>query len=321
MAGDALIRGFQEKDAAAIARLRIAVNPHRIETAETVWHRATCAIERARRREWVAEIGGDVVGHASAGFEWSVPTPGKAWFWIGVHPERRGRGIGGGLYELVEGYLRGEGAWRLRSWVDDDPDGERFLVRRDFQRRGSDWVSSVDPRRVDVSQLPRLEAATAAGGFRLVPLGEVRHRVHGLFEVCAAGERDMPSDEPETELDLESWKRDELDVPTLSDEGSFVALARERPVSLALVSVDPERKLAYNQMTATLPEYRRRGLALLVKLAAARWAAEAGIERLLTENDVDNVGMLAINERLGYRPLYEQRFWVLEGERPPGERG
>jgi mycothiol synthase len=269
MAGDALIRGFQENDAAAIARLRIA----------------------------------------------------EGWFWIGVHPERRSRGIGGELYERAEEYLRAEGAWRLRSWVDDDPAGERFLVRRDFQRRGSDWVSSVDPRRVDVSQLPRLEAARAAEGVRQVPLGEVRDRVHGLFEVCAVGERDMPSDEPETELDLESWKRDEFDVPTLSHEGSFVALALDRPVSLAFLSVDPERKLAYNQMTATLPEYRRRGLALLVKLAAVRWAAEAGIDRLLTENDVDNVGMLAINDRLGYRPLYEQRFWVLEGEGPPGERG
>jgi acetyltransferase (GNAT) family protein len=59
------------------------------------------------------------------------------------------------------------------------------------------------------------------------------------------------------------------------------------------------------------PEYRRRGLALLVKLAAAQWAAEAGIERLLTENDEDNVGMLAINERLGYRLLYEQRGWAI----------
>jgi GNAT superfamily N-acetyltransferase len=92
-------------------------------------------------------------------------------------------------------------------------------------------------------------------------------------------------------------------------------------VSLAFLSVDPQRRIAYNQMTATLPEYRRRGLALLVKLAAARWAAEAGIERLLTENDVDNVGMLTINDRLGYRPLYEQRFWVLERKRPPGQRG
>jgi RimJ/RimL family protein N-acetyltransferase len=74
-------------------------------------------------------------------------------------------------------------------------------------------------------------------------------------------------------------------------------------------------------MTATLPEFRRRGLALAVKLAAARWAQANGLERVLTENDERNAGMLAINERLGYRPIYEQTKWALEWERPPGERG
>jgi GNAT superfamily N-acetyltransferase len=65
-------------------------------------------------------------------------------------------------------------------------------------------------------------------------------------------------------------------------------------------------------LTATLPAYRRRGLALLVKLATTRWAAENGIERLLTENDRENLGMLALNDSLGYRPLYDQGTWVRE---------
>jgi hypothetical protein len=48
----------------------------------------------------------------------------------------------------------------------------------------------------------------------------------------------------------------------------------------------------------------------------------AGLERLVTENDAGNVGMLAINDRLGYTPLYIEEYFVrLEGERPTGERG
>jgi len=238
-----------------------------------------------------------------------------------VLPERRGHGIGGELYAEVEQYLRGDGAWRLRSWVDGDPAGERFLMRRGFERHGADRVSAADLREVDLSRLPRLEAERAAEGFRPAPLVEVRDRAEDLYVICAAGERDMPGDEPETELDLESWRRDEFDHPMLSGEGSFVALAGERPVSLAFLTVDSERRLACNQMTATLPEYRRRGLALLVKLAAARWAGSNGIERLVTENDVDNAGMLAINDRIGYKPLYEQTSWARQWERPPGERG
>ena len=155
----------------------------------------------------------------------------------------------------------------------------------------------------------------------MVPLGEVRDRVDDLYAICAAGEIDMPGDEPETELDFEGWKQDDFGAPELSDEGSFVALDGERPVSLAFLTVDPARKLAYNLMTATLPGFRRRGLGLAVKTAAARWSAANGFERILTENESTNAGMRAINERLGYRPLYEQTSWVLEWEGPPGEGG
>ena len=40
----------------------------------------------------------------------------------------------------------------------------------------------------------------------------------------------MPSDEPETEVDFESWCRDEFEYPDISDEGSFVVLEGDRPV-------------------------------------------------------------------------------------------
>jgi GNAT superfamily N-acetyltransferase len=301
-----VIRGLREADAAAVARLEIAVNPHQVVTPRAIRHRATRVNDRKRRRDWVAEIDGEIVGCAQA--EWPAPTPDKGRFWIGVHPERRGRGVGGELYATAQGYLIAEGAVRLRTWVDGDPAGERFVQDLGFVAGSVDTVSEVDPRAVDVSELPRLDGR----GFRVVHLGEVHRRVHDLYEIWAAAVRDIPTEHPESDLDFESWKRDELEHPDLSGEGSFVALAGERPVSLAFLTVDRGRRLAYNQMTATLPEYRRHGLALLVKLAAAQWAAAAGIERLLTENDAENVGMLAINGRLGYRPLYDQRGWAAE---------
>ena len=49
-----------------------------------------------------------------------------------------------------------------------------------------------------------------------------------------------------------------------------------------------------------------------MKLASTRWAAANGIERILTENDRENSGMLALNDSLGYRPIYDQGIWVLE---------
>jgi mycothiol synthase len=310
-----MIRELHREDAPAVAALHLEINPHYFETPERVWFWASRGLEREQWQQWVAEVDGRIVGSAWANFEWSVPTPGKGRFWIGVAPDARGQGIGSALFEQVDEYLRGRGAWRMRAAVDGDPAGERFLRARGFEPRDADLVS--------VLELAGLELAEPAvpEGFRLAPLGEVRDRVVGdLFEICAAGELDMPGDEPETALTFEDWQLDDFGVPDLSDEGSFVALRGERAVSLAFLAIDPRRRLAYNQMTATLPELKRRGLALAVKLAAARWARENGFERILTENDETNVGMLAINRRLGYRLLYEQVKWVLEWERPPAER-
>ena len=60
-------------------------------------------------------------------------------------------------------------------------------------------------------------------------------------------------------------------------------------------------------MTGTLPEFRRRGLARLAKLATIRWAAENGVEWMLTANAEANTGMRALNESLGTGPRGRRR--------------
>jgi GNAT superfamily N-acetyltransferase len=309
-----VIRELRHEDAAVIAALLVEANPHQVMTAETLWQQATRRIERQRLRTWVAEQDTEIVGFAWADFEWSVPTPGKGRFWIGVRPSWRGHGIGAALYEHVEAYLRAHGAWRLRTSVDDDRDAERFLAQRGFRGGKVDVVSELALAGV---LLPDVEIPT---GMRVVPLRDARDRERDLFEICAAGEIDMPGEEPETAFFFDDWLQDDYGSPALSDDGSFVALDGERAVALAFLTVDPARRIAYNQMTATLPSHRRQGLALAVKAAAARWAAAEGYERIVTENDETNAGMLAVNERLGYRPLYDQVSFVLEWERPPVQR-
>jgi len=90
-------------------------------------------------------------------------------------------------------------------------------------------------------------------------------------------------------------------------DGSFAILdVRGRLVSLAVMKIDPETARPEHDWTATLPELRGRRLALLCKLAAIRWARDAGVREILTENAFHNLPMLALNERLGYRRRYER---------------
>ena len=85
-----------------------------------------------------------------------------------------------------------------------------------------------------------------------------------------------------------------------------------QPVALSALSVDPPTGRGRNEGTSTAPAYRGRGLATLAKLAQLRWAAEHGIERVVTDNDERNAPMLAINRRLGYEPFAVRRGFVKE---------
>jgi len=293
-----VLRELRQEDADAAARLAVAVNPHRIMTAELVRREASAPGER----HWVVEENGGIAGYAYAGSR----APGTGRFWIGVHPDQRHRGLGTELYLAATAHLTD--APRLRTWVDDDPDGERFVRARGYELRSEDRVSELDLR----GERPMLPEPDL-GDYRLVSLSEAIEPVDRLFARCRGGEVELPDD-------LVEWKWDELEHPNLSWEGSYVVLDGAEPAALGFLTVDFERRLAYNLLTATFPAYRRRGLALLVKLASIRWAAAEKIERLVTENDADNSSVLELNERLGYRRLYDQGIWVLERERPSGPR-
>jgi GNAT superfamily N-acetyltransferase len=53
-------------------------------------------------------------------------------------------------------------------------------------------------------------------------------------------------------------------------------------------------------LTGVRRAYRRRGLALALKVRSLAFAKEQGYRRVITENESNNRGMLHINEELGF---------------------
>ena len=144
----------------------------------------------------------------------------------------------------------------------------------------------------------------------VVPLAELLDRlpdVHALYAEAAA---DMPADNPETNVPLDEWLDETIGSPDLDRELSVVVLVDDVPAALSWVYADRAHGLADHDLTGTARAYRRRGLARLAKLAVVRGCAEAGISRLMTENDSENAGMLAINDELGFKPHAVMTEWV-----------
>src|SRR5262249_34868235 len=99
---------------------------------------------------------------------------------------------------------------------------------------------------------------------------------------------------------LDEWRAHTLDNPHLDDELSVVVIDGDRPVALAWLLREGTRAAA--EYAGTAHTHRGRGLATLAKLASSRGARDAGVERITTENDLENARMLAINRRLGFEP-------------------
>jgi GNAT superfamily N-acetyltransferase len=297
------IRPFAAADAQPVAELTRPLQPAIVVTPSYLGHREGAEPELTRRRSWLAIEGGEPLGFATSWTKWDEPgTVGR--FWIGVRPDRRRRGIGAALHEVAERHARALGAQRLTVEVDDDPAGRRFVEARGFEPVSAEIVSSLDPESADLAGLDALVASAESAGFRLATLREFAGRqneVADFYEAAGAwstgGGRITPR---------ELWRL-VFERPDLSWDGSFVVVdERGRLVSLASLVVDDAVPRAENDWTATLPELRGRRHALLVKLATIRWARDAGIREIVTANDEDNVPMLTLNERLGYRRLFAQ---------------
>lgn len=267
--------------------------------------------ERAHVASWVAEESGEIAGWARATLRWAVSSEQVGELWCFVRPALRGSGIGRQLYEQSAAHLLGCGARVLESWATTEPGG-RFLLAQGFRPGRQGTVLALEVASADLSGLPQLENRMAEEGFRLVPLAAVLDRPHDLYAVDAEAIADVPDTFAEDDVRFEDWIEEALGHPQLTKEGSFVVVQGDRPVAHALLHVDPGSGIAANEMTATARDFRRRGLARLVKLATIRWAAENGFRTIMTGTDEANVGMNALNESLGYRRLRTETQYLRE---------
>ena len=306
-----MIRPFAQEDGEGVAALLHEDDvPHAL-TADGVRHWLASQPERAVARCWVAVDGDRIVAWSRVRLQWFTRAEDVAEVWAFVSPEHRGRGHGGTLFTAGLEHVAAAGARSVESWSEGEP-GSRFLVARGFRPVRVERVLRLDLAGADLSALPGLRAAKEAEGFTLAPLGAVADRADALYGLDAAATADVPATHAIDDFRAEDWVEETFAHPQLTQEGSFVLLAGGEPVAYAFLHVDSVHRLAANEMTGTRADLRRRGLARLAKLATIAWARENGYEAILTSTDGTNVGMLGLNESLGYRPVATGTQFLLD---------
>lgn len=288
-----MIRPFAPEDAPAVAAIGRATNPYWLWTATSTLHDYESQPERARANWLVAVDDDQVVGWSAAYLSWQVASPGVAELWISVQPDREGEGMGSELFHCSEDHLRACSARKVTSYAFPETRGERFGAARGFTTARREQLYEIDLGAV------ALPASASPAGVEIVQLGQVRDRVHELYELFLTVEAGMPTEEPWTGSSFEEWEAEMWQKPHLDGETSVVALVDGRAVAASWLLVTG--RFAEVEVTGTLPEFRRRGLARACKLESMRLAAKRGVGRMVTGTDFENTGMLALNDALGFR--------------------
>jgi GNAT superfamily N-acetyltransferase len=306
-----VIRPFAPDDGEGVAALLYEDEiPHAL-TADGVRHWLASQPERALARCWVAVDGDRIVGWSRVRLQWFTRAEDVAEVWAFVSPDCRRRGFGGALFAAGLEHVAAAGARSVESWSEGEP-GERFLGDRGFRPVRVERVLRLDVADADLAGLNALRAAKEAEGFALVPLATVADRADALYGLDAAATADVPATHAVDDFRAEDWVEETFAHPQLTREGSFVLLSGDEPVAYAFLHVDPDHRLAANEMTGTRTDLRRRGLARLAKLATIAWAREHGYDAILTATDGTNAGMLRLNESLGYRQVATGTQFLLD---------
>jgi GNAT superfamily N-acetyltransferase len=306
------IRESTPGDWPALVELNNAVYPDYPTTLMEFQHHEQHRDPKVRFQRWVAVRGGEIVGAT----EYHQPTdmyhPRKFWMELSVRPDLRHHGIGTALYDRMTGALAEHDPLSLGVNVREDmTDAVRFAERRGFTERMREWESHLDLAAFDPTPYAGAADRLRAEGIEIRSLADLEaepDRHYKLYDLDSAAGEDVPRTDPEyTPEPFERWIERRLSSPTYYPEGMFVAVHGERYVGLTTLHPNKTNRDLDTGLTGVRREYRRKGIALALKVHALSWAKQQGYPRTKTWNASTNEGMLAINIRLGF---VRQPAWV-----------
>jgi GNAT superfamily N-acetyltransferase len=282
------IRAAEPGDVEAAVALHDALVPYLVITRSALARRLARPA-RAGRGVLAALDHGELVGWATAGLiGGSVPLDGELR--LLVRPEYSGRGIGTKLLEATHADLRAAGATSARVFA--DPSSVAWAARFGYRQTRQVHYAGIDPRKApDLPEVPsRVE---------LVALTDVDPRM--LYAADEVAQRTKPGDAKILSRPYDDWLAEIWNSPDLMRSVSAAAVYDGQIVAFTRNHGDDVK--IWSRMTSTMPEYRDRGLAKLVKTAALQRAGSAGIQGAYTANYDGNAPMLAVNEWLGYQRI------------------
>lgn len=308
------IRKATKEDFPAIAEVMNSCWPDERTTAEALEDEKSKTASYIKHEDFVAEQDGKVIAYASYTQFAGAYHPQKFWGWVFVMPAYQNKTIGTQLFQAILAALQPYDPISLRTTTREDQAAALHLLDKwGFDESRRYWESRLDIRSFDMT--PYLKAAENpfSHGIEITTLAVLSKRDSAYkekyYDMWCETRLDVPRSEPTTKVTYEHWHTWIMESPYMIPEATFIALDKTTQsyvgVSQLLKAADGEH--LQTGLTGVRRAYRRKGIALAIKLKGIAYAKEHGASEIRTSNESNNQGMLAINERLGY---VKQPVWI-----------
>ena len=307
------IRAFKEADYEGIVTIDNAVYPDYVDTVDEWRYNDEHLDPRCHLERHVVEGPEGLVAFASAGHAAYSYDPKRLWVDFQVLTDHRGQGHGATLWQhLLRSIERFEPNKLTASAREDYASGRRFLEQRGFVETMREWENHLDAQAYDPTPFAGHVERVVESGIRLASLTELEGDdpdcYEKLYETSDAIGADVPSPDEHTKSDKATWIKKLKTNPNRMPDGFVVAVDGDRYVGVSTLWASQGEPLnVYTGLTGVRREYRRRGIALAMKLKALDYAKKNGHRTVKTWNATGNEGMLAINEALGFK---KQPAWI-----------
>jgi GNAT superfamily N-acetyltransferase len=299
-------------DYPAFVAIRDAVYPDLPRTVEELRYEDEHQSPQCKFQRWVAERDGRVVGVGQYSQSAHHFHPRKFNVRLEVLPAFQGRGIGADLdRQVMEALQTFDPLSVLAVAREDKTRSVRFLQDRKYEELERFWESRLDVTTFDFAPYNGVEESALAQGITINTLKELASDPdyqRKVYEVSRAAEEGEPSAEPITPVSYEFFVEQILSNPNFLPEACFIAVHNGEYVGISnLETRQGDPHMLDTGFTGVTPAYRRKGIALALKLRAVAYAKEKGVPVIKTDNHSLNRPMLSINERLGF---VKQPAWI-----------